>query len=300
MNHEIKHRIRKFILLLLILGPSGFSETNQKEDQNSEPSLYESGEITELQQLYNEGLRLSLRGRNKEALEAFDEYLNKVKSPKNPHIYMLRATTKKSLGDIEGAITEFSIAIDQFPSSASLYSRRAELRKISGDTAGASSDVRKVHEIQKALNQERIRRISYEIDSSGTPSLELLVVRSDLWTKVGDPQQALKDIESALKSFPESALLERRRRKLVTILKVNSQKEDNFTADTQTTSKIEINPSNPRAPNRVERAIQEPTSKNARKPKKSKGILIFLAINLCVIAFVTLRVLQRKSAAASS
>ena len=69
-------------------------------------------------------------------------------NPEFAAAYNNRGAAKRLKGDHDGALADFTRAIELDPNLASAYGNRANIRKAKGDTAGADADRRKAEELQ--------------------------------------------------------------------------------------------------------------------------------------------------------
>ncbi|HSQ56859.1 MAG TPA: hypothetical protein VLM40_14045, partial [Gemmata sp.] len=60
---------------------------------------------------------------------------------------LFRARVKLSAGDYEGAIADFTAAIEAFPQLTNAFRQRAETKSLAGDQHGAEDDMRIYREL---------------------------------------------------------------------------------------------------------------------------------------------------------
>jgi len=76
-----------------------------------------------------------------------------LKSKSDVYAYFYRAYAKSRLGDLKGAIDDYTQAIGTKPSSANSYGNRANVRMLLGDKSGACND----YKTAASLGQVAIR-----------------------------------------------------------------------------------------------------------------------------------------------
>jgi tetratricopeptide (TPR) repeat protein len=114
--------------------------------------------------------------------EARDAYSRAIKLKPHPFAYNNRGNARDDLGDKQGAIADYSKAIELKPDLAEAYSNRGNARSALGDKQGAIADYSKAIELKPDL--------AGAYNNRG-------LARSDL----GDKQGAIEDAQKAAKLF---------------------------------------------------------------------------------------------------
>lgn len=128
-------------------------------------------------------------GKYKEALQGWNEYFRLKQTNPNPTIYFNRGECRSVLGDANGAIADFTEAINLKPAFADAYNGRAWERIALNDFAGAQEDA------TRAISLEaKNAACAYYYDTRA-------------WAKFkgGDRQGALRDLDEAIKLNPKLA-----------------------------------------------------------------------------------------------
>ncbi|MDF3131028.1 hypothetical protein P0Y35_17590 [Kiritimatiellaeota bacterium B1221] len=159
------------------------------------------------------GLAKKQKGDFEAALLEFDRYLELVGEPKNHLVFIYRANTRKSLGDLEGAIQELTTAMSLFPENGDLVARRAAFLRNNGDIAGAVADEKRVDELRKIKILMHIEKLNNGIASS-PGSAFLYMERAKLWVKMGDADRAMQDVSSALEIDSQNLMAIRLKKKI--------------------------------------------------------------------------------------
>jgi protein O-mannosyl-transferase len=108
------------------------------------------------------------------------------KYPDNYHGYWIRGNIKKNEGDIRGALSDFTLAIERSPEFAELYLSRAGIYETLGEIPSALSD--------------------YEQAVNNKPGFaEAYINRANLMSAIGDTAAALRDYNEAIELKPERA-----------------------------------------------------------------------------------------------
>jgi tetratricopeptide (TPR) repeat protein len=163
------------------------------------------------------GRALHAKGQQEEACEAFTRAIRNAPMTSRGPIYAARGVARQALGDLEGARTDFTHAIDLNPRLTSAYSNRARVRKELGDLDGALADFDRAIEIdpQNAIifnNRSDLQRRRNDLDSAladANRALEIepdfthaLLSRSLAYKKKGEPQKSLADLQRTIALDP--------------------------------------------------------------------------------------------------
>jgi tetratricopeptide (TPR) repeat protein len=162
------------------------------------------------------GTALRRMDKDREALEAYDKAV--AMAPDDVGILANRATLKRKMKDLDGALADQNEVLRITPTNSNGYMERATTKGRMGDTAGEEADLVRAVEIDQknfkagvnlALLRKRAGRYEEALsDLNGIIERHPKEVipynnRADLiMTMGGDLQAALKDIEHALKLAP--------------------------------------------------------------------------------------------------
>ncbi len=156
--------------------------------------------------LLDKAHHLRQRGELKDAVVAFDRYLDKVGKPKNHLVYFDRAEVKKSLGDLEGAEADYSNAIRDFPNIPGAYQKRADIREMRGNKKGAEQDRTRLKDLPSQIRAEKrkqqLARLK-ELDEGSTDP-QLLAQRAQIRLKNNDYVGVIADTDAVIaQDMPE-------------------------------------------------------------------------------------------------
>ena len=151
------------------------------------------------------------------AIQDYDKYLELVGELKNTFIYKFRALAKREIGDIEGAMADYTLAIEQYPSEEA-YIERARFKEEIGDTEGAKADKQEAKKAHRKKIMEYIQKLYQDLSELETnPSkkseyskesiLEMIATEK---MRIDDYTGTIGDLNKAIESKPSSSLLELR------------------------------------------------------------------------------------------
>lgn len=150
--------------------------------------------------LLDKAHHLRQRDKLQEAVVAFDQYLSKVGKPKNHLVYFERASTKKALGDLEGAEADYGNAIRDFPGISAAYQKRAAIREKRGNKAGAKEDRERIKELPSQIRAVKRRQHLAKLKAldEGSTDPQLLVQRAQLHLKNEDYAGVIADTDAVI------------------------------------------------------------------------------------------------------
>jgi len=133
--------LMSFMLFFLI----GCGGPAAKNEENNEPIntdyFYEMNN-----KFIDSGHNNMKQGLNKEAVADFTKAIEEL--PNYAYAYGFRATAKKNIGDLEGAMDDINKAIELKNDTSDFYFWRSEIYKEMGDEAAKNKDLEKVEQLK--------------------------------------------------------------------------------------------------------------------------------------------------------
>ena len=109
-------------------------------------------------QYYNQGVEKHDVGNYQGAIDDYTKAIDV--DPQNAYAYYNRGKAKYDLLDYQGAIADYTKAIEINPQFASAYSIRGMSKYLLGDLKGACDDARKAADLGDERSAERVRQCS--------------------------------------------------------------------------------------------------------------------------------------------
>ena len=149
-------------------------------------------------------------GRSKEAINVMGDYISK-----NPGVcagYVLRGSMKDHFGDIEGALEDYTMAINLLPTTAYLYMVRGRLYHLKGETTKAEADFNQVVRLDSIPEEAKSSFYAYYYLGQKDKALEVLskILDKDkkensydaacLYSIMGEKEKALSYLRQSLEN----------------------------------------------------------------------------------------------------
>lgn len=163
---------------------------------------------TETEYLSTKGNILYMLGRKEECLAVYDKLVSL--QPDNSNVYYERGFKRDNMGDIDGAIEDYTTSIVLDPSMSASYLNRAEMYRKKGNEDAAVADYKKVVEIDTLYTSDCCAQYAYLALGNKAKAIEIqdsiLAKSSDkddlynaacLYSKMGDGDKAMAYLRQA-------------------------------------------------------------------------------------------------------
>ncbi len=118
--------------------------------------------------------------------------------------YSYRASVKHSIGDIEGAMADYTLAITKFPDSQTSYTDRGNFKELLGDFKGAEMDFLEAEKIGKKRLIEEMASLTRALEKNPSDA-DSLYKRSGIKMDLEDYAGAIKDLDKAIQIQPHNS-----------------------------------------------------------------------------------------------